>query len=468
MDKLGPETYESILYKLNELDSLITTKSAEFNTAKDGLGFMDLKSHVMLDYLQHLTFLITNSVSENDDNGEDQARTKTRSTINEQVINSLIEDRVVMEKLIQMEKGLKYSMDRLIKLAKSKDVEDQARDQQQVLKPNPGALLDHDDDDDPSENENEFRNEEEDEEHDKQMDDGIYRPPKLASIPFEENDKDVIRKQKRAEKLKQRARSSTAVRDLLNELTDKPEEVRMPSGILGGTNDSIMLKEDNQREEFEEENFVRLQMTKKDKKERARKIREINSKMFEEQDEFTDLMAMAERVESKAKMDTRNKEQELEKVLDKLDTGAKRLYKKPGMDDFDKGARGKFRIEPVVIEGDDSGSDIEDDIPKRRGGRGGGSLGGGFRDGGFRGGSRGGSRGGFRGGGSRGGGGRGGFRGSEGRGGSRGGSRGGGSRGGFRGGSNRGNSDRPRGGIHKNPTRSYSGSNSKPKPKRSF
>lgn len=88
----------------------------------------------------------------------------------------------------------------------------------------------------------------------------IYVPPKLAAVPynFDETPKDRLQKQN--ERAKKRALHSSIVQELRQEYYDEPEEVH--------DRDIYRMKTDKrakEREEYEERNMIRLNVSKKDK-----------------------------------------------------------------------------------------------------------------------------------------------------------------------------------------------------------
>lgn len=91
---------------------------------------------------------------------------------------------------------------------------------------------------------------------------------------------------------------SEGVREMLAEVKGLPEEIR--DDEMGGAMRSAavqrLMKEDEKRRQFEEDNFTRLNVTKKDKKRRRDLERATEGPSMEGADEFTGLMAVADRV----------------------------------------------------------------------------------------------------------------------------------------------------------------------------
>ncbi|RUS17395.1 Sas10/Utp3/C1D family-domain-containing protein [Endogone sp. FLAS-F59071] len=95
---------------------------------------------------------------------------------------------------------------------------------------------------------------------------GLYRVKKIAPVTYDDTQA-TSKAAKSASRLAEKAARSRVMRELVTEMDDRPEEV----DALGGVNEGMgfgdradqALKE---RDQYEEENFVRLMMSKKDKK----------------------------------------------------------------------------------------------------------------------------------------------------------------------------------------------------------
>ena len=196
-----------------------------------GVSLIQVKLHSLLGYLQHLAYLILLKI-----NG---------SEIDEELINSLIEHRLVLEKIKPMEVKIKYQIDKLMKsaalnadLQSIQEVEEVDAEVDPLLfKPNPSSLQ--------SQSVQETEN--------------VYRPPRVAPMPYLET---------RSKFDKKKTLKSRILTDLKDQFDDRPEEFSA-AGTGYGNRDSNSTKEDqtwNEREAFEEENFMRLNMTREDKK----------------------------------------------------------------------------------------------------------------------------------------------------------------------------------------------------------
>ncbi|KAI9141742.1 hypothetical protein BKA69DRAFT_1124647 [Paraphysoderma sedebokerense] len=223
-------------------------KSDNMETTK-GLSFLEVKNHTLLDYITSLSHLTS-------------LKLRGSSIQSTPTLSALLEDRVVLEKIKHIETKLKYRIDKLIKnvnsasssltdggstggvgLAKGADP--------LMFKPNPsnlviGGVEDKDQEDEEGEDEKT----------------GIYRPPKVAPVHYDEGDK--------VEKLKMkslvRASRSRLIKDLSHEFSELPEQ--QPTD--GGTSMSSKLEKIDhhfkEKTDFEESNFIRVNYTKQEKK----------------------------------------------------------------------------------------------------------------------------------------------------------------------------------------------------------
>jgi len=226
---------------------------------KDGISLLSLKHHLLLSYMQSLTLLSAHRVV-----GHSLA-TRSRPTMSftttdreargaeaGDLVDSLVENRIVLEKVKQLESKMRYQIEKLVKVAEEGDtrsVVDVINDPL-AFRPNPQNLVDNEESaSDAAADENE-------------RDDGagIYRPPRMAPVPYTEK-KDKSRK---------RAPVPSGLAALSHLDGSKPH-IESSSG-LGAMPSmaSARAQELSRMNEFEEENFTRLVMTKKEARRRAR------------------------------------------------------------------------------------------------------------------------------------------------------------------------------------------------------
>ena len=117
------------------------------------------------------------------------------------VIGQLVELRTVMEKIKPLEQKLQYQIDKLVRTANTGQA---SKNDPLRFKPNPESMLKGD----------------MGEEDETEAKDGVFRPTKIAPVPYEEpQDK----KKKQEERLKQKASRSRLLKDLQEEFSERPE-----------------------------------------------------------------------------------------------------------------------------------------------------------------------------------------------------------------------------------------------------
>ncbi|KAI8922143.1 Sas10/Utp3/C1D family-domain-containing protein [Powellomyces hirtus] len=237
--------------KLRLAPTLESAKSGDIRTSK-GVSLLEVKVHSMLSYLTNLAFYLL-------------LKLHGRSVKGHPAIDELVELRIVMEKIKPLEQKLKYQIDKLVKAATMHEDQKEATGAngesiataigQDPLnfKPNPSAMFAQ-------------GKQQANEADEADNSGGVYRPPKLAPMPYDENNRKKTGRL--TEQAKQKASRSRLLRDLRSQYDDRPEEMTA-EGTGYGASEVGASKQDEQwaeRERFEEENFVRLNLTREDKK----------------------------------------------------------------------------------------------------------------------------------------------------------------------------------------------------------
>ena len=160
----------------NVLQSLMDKVDNDNFLTDSGLSFLELKNHMLLDYLSNLSYIMLRKIS-------------GKSIVNENAIERIAEDRTVLEKLRPIEKKLKYQIDKAVKVAESGQL---SADDPLNFRPNLGALKRSGDD----------LNEDSDSENDEADDEtvpnkannksGKYVPPK--NVPAFIDDQETLEK----------------------------------------------------------------------------------------------------------------------------------------------------------------------------------------------------------------------------------------------------------------------------------
>jgi len=171
----------------------------------------------------------------------------------------MVEGRIVLEKIKALEGRMRYQIEKLVRVAEEAPSSGQnVIDDPLAFRPNPQNLINND---------AEGSVDDEDEDDGNAQDrDGIYRPPRLAAMPYTEPKRD---------KKARRAPIPNALSSLLHQDPSKPH-VESTSGL--GSMPSLSsnrAREIHRMNEFEEENFTRLVMKKKDMKRRKKDEEDI-------------------------------------------------------------------------------------------------------------------------------------------------------------------------------------------------
>lgn len=226
-------------------------ENGDLNTSK-GISFLEVKYQLLLSYLTNLTYVMLK-------------KTHGQAIEGDESIERLVEIRTVLEKMRPIDQKLKYQVDKVIAIAATggQDSNDPMR-----FKANPDGL--------------ESKIESDGSESGSDVDDDgeeksskLYRPPKLSAVHYDGDESHTSKKDKQMESLRKRALNSDILQDLKDQYYDGPQEIRE-------NRDLHRMKVDKKTKEktrYEEEHFVRLNTTKKDKhsQQRMATISSLNS-----------------------------------------------------------------------------------------------------------------------------------------------------------------------------------------------
>ena len=278
--------------------------------SSSGLSFLQLKYHLMLGYCSSVVYYL-------------MLKGRGGRVEGHPVIKRMIRFRLMLEKIRPLENKMKFQIENLLQ-AQSTD--------ESGFKPNlDDMVVDSEAEDQEAEDGEESSN--------------VYRAPKLAPVYYPEDDGEAA-KQKRHDERRQKALSkSRLLAELRGELDDLPEEefidpVRMTSRIATDS-------KAQEREAYEEENFIRFQVSKKEKR-RLEKAAKPLDELDDLDDFFGELDEINEAAKGRAKKS--RKSESISAYLDQIN--AERSVDEP---------------EPVHNNASYGGSDeseIEDDIPK--------------------------------------------------------------------------------------------------------
>ncbi len=139
-------------------------------------------------------------------------------------VERLVYLRAMLDKAKPIDAKLKYQVDKLVKAGVAGAL--QALDDDPLQhKPQPDNLVakhgrgaDADDDD----------NDHDDSVPADQLSGGVYEPPKMSAVPYFEDDSKAAKAERREEKDKRKMRKSAMMKELRDEYSDRPMEVRDP------------------------------------------------------------------------------------------------------------------------------------------------------------------------------------------------------------------------------------------------
>lgn len=304
MSKSDSPEFLSIVTDLNEklrdLRSIITPicdfikELPKHSVDDDIVEYLTTKQQLLFCYCTNLTFYV-------------YLKARCISVKSHPIMKQLLELRYMMEKMRSLDGKLQPQIDRLLKLSQMNP--DEARNA--VLRPNPSALMSSDDEDqdDADEVDNDDAMEDEsdiddDMEEDEPIvskpskkaptkktnkpeafshranSDNIYVAPKLAPVHYREGETENDRNEKKLESKRKKLRNSAILESLKEEFGDAPEGASSTGLDLETTSDRVKLREvEEERRDFEEDRFVRLTMTRKDKK--AIKKLQVNANKLE-------------------------------------------------------------------------------------------------------------------------------------------------------------------------------------------
>uniref|UniRef100_A0A1I7VA66 Neuroguidin n=2 Tax=Loa loa TaxID=7209 RepID=A0A1I7VA66_LOALO len=200
---------------------------------RDGISFYEVKNRDLLAYTRDLVYLMYQMCIGNSIQGDP-------------AIERLVYLRTVLERMRPIEYRMKSHVEKLILLAS-----DGTSNDVKTLRPHPEQLK-VDDESEELESENSS-----DEDASKETKPKKYVPPKLMAVHYNEDEEEV--EERKMERARRRALQSSLIQDLRAQYSEAPEEFQ---------DDSIVRRkkqEDVEKQKYEEDYFIRLQMTKKEK-----------------------------------------------------------------------------------------------------------------------------------------------------------------------------------------------------------
>ncbi|PFH48686.1 hypothetical protein AMATHDRAFT_5594 [Amanita thiersii Skay4041] len=281
MEEPNSRQYEEFTNLINEMtDSFSSVRQVIQKLRKDeaaldtkaGISLLSLKHHILLSYLQSLLLVTSrralgHSLTERTSKTEggrqafSDVERDVRGDGAGDLVDSMVEQRVVLEKIRVLEGRMTYQIEKLVKLAREPEGQKQGGEEGEILndplafRPNPQNFMGADggsggDSDSSTGDANEDKN------------DGIYKPPRLAPVPYMDKPSSSNKKSLR-----------TPIPSALRSLPLDPSRPHSESTTGLGSAPNLLsgrAAELKRMKEFEEENFSRLVMGKAEAKRRER------------------------------------------------------------------------------------------------------------------------------------------------------------------------------------------------------
>ncbi|OQR76914.1 neuroguidin-like [Tropilaelaps mercedesae] len=234
---------------------------------KDGLSWLELKNHMLLSYLMDLNIVV-------------QTKLRGKSIAESPAVRRLVEYRTVLERMRPIDQKLKYQIQKMQKIASTGKIEE---NDPLRFRANPDAF------------EFDNANGDKDSSRDGQDNDsaktsgddellsrgalkklpssgatvatsgkptvGLYVPPKLAPQQYLGDETEEARRDRQTERAKRRGLSASLIAELQREYYEGPVEIREEYN----PHKEHLNKRKREREQYEEEHFVRLQVSKKER-----------------------------------------------------------------------------------------------------------------------------------------------------------------------------------------------------------
>lgn len=234
-----------------------------------GVALLQLKLQLLLSYCTNIAFYLL-------------LKATGRTVRDHPVVAALLRHRVLIDRLAPLDKKMRYRVQKLLRTAADGVSAAETGDEMR-LKPNPAALLT---DGDAEEGET--------------GDAGVYRPPRMAAVPYDE-ERGAGRKARQAERAMARASASRMVRELRDEFSEAPRQIHADDFGCGASADSqavARLRHDEaELRAYEEANFTRLAVSKEQRRELKRRQAAVarGDELTAFDDDFSHLSSLAKR-----------------------------------------------------------------------------------------------------------------------------------------------------------------------------
>ncbi|KAL4358883.1 hypothetical protein AHAS_Ahas08G0021900 [Arachis hypogaea] len=235
------EGLDTVNRKIQSLTAKV--KEDQYPTA-DGFSYLEAKNLLLLNYCQSLVYYLLR-------------KAKGFSLEEHPVVRSIVEIRLFLEKIRPIDKKQQYQIQKLMKVGENatrseipSEKEGVASDKAEDVskyRPNPDMLVSKSD-------------------LAAQDGDDVYRPPRFApaSMELERTSKQERNALRREKEILKQAKQSHFIRELMDDMDERPEEVREFEGNSKEV-DRYIAKMD-ERAQQEEELFTRVPLTRQERK----------------------------------------------------------------------------------------------------------------------------------------------------------------------------------------------------------
>ena len=301
----------------------LTRSSPPSLPTDQGMSFLELKNHLLLQYLQHLVMFVMIKLAPPADASASASSAKLAKAASERqeaVVRQLVYLRSVLEKLRPLDKKLKYQVDKMSKLAahinlkaveaaqRGEDAEAAAMQAEAAangatdadadmtnessdplsFRPNPAALL-------AATADAARANAEAGASTAGAAGganggsglasgaSGLYRPPRISATQLDDADRATTKRNKDLARAQERAKSNVFMTAMRAELSERPEERELDLDDMRPRD-----SEEQDRQDFEETNLLRLTDTRVDKARRKEKRRAAKNTLGDLAGEFDD------------------------------------------------------------------------------------------------------------------------------------------------------------------------------------
>lgn len=233
--RIASEEREELLNHLNKITQSATDVKELFGKVHqkilddtqlsgDGISLLQVRNHCLAEYLENLAEYCVGRC-----NGSDVSAP----------IDALVTNKCVVEKIKPLEKQLQYQITKYAEIEKGES---------QTLRANPAAML-------------QAAGEGGDE--DEELVSAQYQAPKVAGALYPKAGHDAQKEARYARSTKARSKADALIDELAAEVTDDPLE----GGRRANANREVrdFMKRMQEQEAYEEEHFVRIQRSKKDR-----------------------------------------------------------------------------------------------------------------------------------------------------------------------------------------------------------